>query len=538
MKRGTQYSLMTLLLTLTIVLGACTEKKEEEAPSEDYDAPAYPVYPEVNLDCSSVSDAVSADPNAASKPTAMVIEFKISESMNSYIGNRHSSWPTSLGPPICTPLAIKEKINRIFHLYGSDPNYDVRFVYKGTYDTAKYRSQIPADGTLYINMTHGAPTDPTPDSDLIMGNTGYLFGNWGPPNSRRNSSGVWPTSYPGGLATAGPMSYDYSTLIHEIGHTLGLVHENGHSAVSNSMSYGIISTDPTEEHLAYGLQDRVNLAALKPVAGYVTMSISGLVTSSPAIVGPGGYGGTDRVYMHAVNVVNGLTYFSSAYEIDGNSTGLWKFKINIGSPGTYKVFATTNNKNTEQDPTSQVASWAVGSSSTKDPAAASSYVLSTGAPTVTGLQIPMIMEAAPFFLRQIRHHPGGLSPSPGHATFLLQGESVTTGMDLYTTEGVNRNQPLASLQIFGTSPDVTIGPITTGAIAGTYNFNVTAGASAVPGPRLLVGRAASGNAVYGLIGIEVLPSGASKPSYVMTPLQNQIAEEFDFTTLNPNYWKP
>lgn len=536
MHHGFRYSFATFLIIVSIAFGACSKKKEDEETSPSLDIPEYPVYPEVNLDCSHVSDAVSADPNASGKPGALVIPFKISKSMNSYIGDRHASWPTSMGPPMCTPLDMKEKINKILQMFGSDPNYNVRFVYMGTFDTAKYRSQIPKDGTLYINLTHGALSDPTPDSDLIMGNTGGPLDNWGTPNSRSNSTGSWPASYPGGLVTIGPMSYDYVTMIHEIGHAAGLFHAPPGTTIMNN-GFGVQHADVNAEYLAYGEQDRVNLAATRPVAGYVPMKISGQVTSSPAIIPPDGYGGVDRIYVYAVDVVSGRTYFASAYETNGNNTGIWKFTVEVGAAGTYKVFATTSFLNSAQSATSWTASWSTGTtSSTKNPASASSFTLSTGSPTVSGLSIPMIYEATPFYLNVLGQRPENMTPSTAHPAFLLPNDSMGVTLVMSPVVSNMNNSPVVSLETFGSSPDVTISGFQKDTeLPNTYYFNVNVGGSAPSGPRLVVARAASGNAVYGLIGIEVLPAGASKPTPIPLFLQNQMNGEFDFTTLNPTY---
>ena len=407
-------------------------------------------------------------------------------------------WHSERQEAIPTPLPIIQKIQKAFELWGSVTEAGIRFKYDGLADSQySDKNEIPNDGSIYVILNNERAFGKS------VAGTGSFIGNI-------------PDRYEKGFVflntKKGLYTLKMKTLLHEIGHALGLSHTATNAAV---MCCG---TPAWGDHEFYNLseQDRANLI-LKWNPGFQSLyTISGRIDTKEE---------RKFAYVFAVNAVNGHTYSALT-----NCRG--EFTVPILRKGGYRVFAKGYEGSAFSKPVSVCPSWYVSDDfATNDPYLGTVLNLSPRERAVKGVTIRMLNRPVPFNLFWSRTR----QPYRFCHTFLRPG---TRGV--FMISHINEN--VVSMEPYGNRPDYSLSNLKRKYME-TYQVTVEADPHAEEGERLVVARSYTGVTQAGLVGIHII--NTRPPDYIrrgnascqLGMYEGQVQGEFDFSKLDPEYWR-
>lgn len=407
-------------------------------------------------------------------------------------------WHQGLGREIPTPRELVQKIERVFDLWASVSEAGLRFRNEGWIDrTIRDTADLPQDGRIYL-MVNGLD-----EGGSGVSGTGGHFGTL--PDNYRGAHVIINTR-------RGLYTLRLKTLIHEIGHALGL----GHSASPASVMTCGTPAWSDYEFLTLSEQDRLELARIWNPRGTRFYSLQGKILSSENL----------KFYdVLAVDIKQGHCYSAQT-----NARG--EFTLTIGKEGSYKLLAKGLESAAFDKPVPVLPTWYTGTArDTNLPGSAAELVLNAGHRTYSGLQIRMIESKTPFPLywaqsaNATRFNPAFL-PVGGKGAFVL----------LYSRGHIKR------VEAFGEQPDVRLS--LSGRTDGGGNpwVEIEALENAIEGERLILAYGEGPEIEAGLVGIHVREHAL--PSFIPGGLQDQNGEvdsqlrgAFDFQTLRPGFWK-
>lgn len=415
-------------------------------------------------------------------PVARVIPYKITSTL----------WNAEQQKAVPTPPVMIEKIKQVFALWGSVPGTGLSFRYDGlgapAYDGM---DAVPDDGRIYLVLNSRYPM-----GKFVAGAGGY--------------AGEVPEHYRKGYVffntRAGLHALRFATMIHEIGHALGL----SHGASVDSQMYCGSQLWNGLEYLAFSEQDRAALLQAWNKPGIYTLAgrVSGAAPGSEQLV-------------HAVNVRNGRT-FATLSRPDG------RFEIPVLAAGEYRVFAKADESGVYESRAGVLPSWYLAQGrSTNAPYAGAILSLSPAHASVTGLEIPLIHKPVPFNMwwSAMIARKDGADDVPA---FLRPGHPVT--FDLIHNGGV-----LTRLQTYGSQPDYSLSNLRFDKAQSGYAVTVQAAPEAEPGHRLVLAPGPDGSMQAGLVGIHII--GDELPGRVKADVGEQISRQLGSAGLEPDYWQ-
>lgn len=388
-----------------------------------------------------------------------------------------------------TPPELIVKFRQVFALWASVPATGLSFRYDGL-EAARYAdpAQVPADGRLHLMLDTRYPMD-----KFTHGAGGF--------------AGRLPAVYRKGYVffntRAGWQSLRFATMIHEVGHALGL----GHGASIDAQMFCGSQLWTGMEYLAFSEQDRAALLAIwNPAAIY---SLAGRVSGPPG----------QALLLHAVDVRNGRT-FTALGETNR------PFRIPITAPGTYRLFAKADESQAFDRAAPLIPSWytAAGHSSNQ-PYVGAELTLSPRQRRIDELRFPAIQRPTPFNIWWAE--PGEINGKPSIPAFLAPGGRAAFQL-LYT------GGRLRSLASYGQRPDYRLSALKPLG-GGRYGLQVDAAPDAEPGPRLVLAPAADGTIQAGLVGIQILRG--QQPGRLWADVAEQLHRHVTAAQLPVDYWR-
>jgi len=287
-------------------------------------------------------------------------------------------------------------------------------------------------------------------------------------------NGEIPGNYKRGylFISRNPAAMDSGTLIHEIGHTLGL----GHAATPASVMFSGEREWGRGEPPSLPGQDAADLRALWAADGLKPYSISGVIETS--LEHP-------VAFVFAADKVTGRTYSARADHMG-------RFSVAVPEPGAYKLAAKAAEVSMDLNPEARSgmsAAWYVSAGvSDPDPARGAVFLLSGDSRSAGGLRFRMLDAPAPFRLTRA-------AAAGKKLTRLVPGDSAVLTFP-------EAGGALASVKAFGDYPDYYFEPLKAGAASPKYRLKIFK--RAVPGERLVLARHKNGKLTVGLVGIEVV----------------------------------